>query len=452
LSYIEVNFKELVTKHNKRVRIIDSFIDSARKKNKVIKRITPVGEVFEYINDMLYSEVLDRLDYQNKYSGSNEYLTSMRFVDLFVIAENGQYSLIEKTLFRSLQSLRNSNNRVRCLELYLGTISIERYSFKKALRIFELVIKKANVTYINKYSEVMVSFFLFNSRIEDAVKLIKKFGTRIDHSILSDVVSLYFFKERSLSGIPKYIISKVIFGNENAFMKNSRNYDVNTVLDVHVRSFIQKGKKKLRVRDVIKCFEIFLSQRVKLLKNIDIKTNKNSNLLERYILVEDGDSLEVETLPFLPRDCELAGKEIFEIDVTSTFFDLKREFENSIRNDMNLPGIGEGWVSEMLLLDKISTWFPGFEVIHQWSPVWLGRQRIDVGIPELNIGIEYHGKQHFEPIEYFGGKSAFKNQLERDKVKRMKCEFNAVQLIELSEGYDDYELIEKIFESINVSL
>lgn len=53
----------------------------------------------------------------------------------------------------------------------------------------------------------------------------------------------------------------------------------------------------------------------------------------------------------------------------------------------------------------------------------------DFYLPELNICIEYHGKQHYEPITYFGGVKRFETQQKRDKIKEIYCYNNDIQLI-----------------------
>lgn len=53
----------------------------------------------------------------------------------------------------------------------------------------------------------------------------------------------------------------------------------------------------------------------------------------------------------------------------------------------------------------------------------------DVFICGLNIAIEYQGKQHFEPVEIFGGEEHFKNQVVRDKLKQELSRKNGVTLI-----------------------
>lgn len=53
----------------------------------------------------------------------------------------------------------------------------------------------------------------------------------------------------------------------------------------------------------------------------------------------------------------------------------------------------------------------------------------DVFIAELNIAIEYQGKQHFEPVVYFGGEDAFQKTLARDKLKEQLSHDNNIKLI-----------------------
>ena len=58
--------------------------------------------------------------------------------------------------------------------------------------------------------------------------------------------------------------------------------------------------------------------------------------------------------------------------------------------------------------------------------------RFDFYIPSFNTVIEYDGKQHFEPVEYFGGKSEFLKLQNRDKIKEKYCKANGIKLIRIS--------------------
>ena len=100
-------------------------------------------------------------------------------------------------------------------------------------------------------------------------------------------------------------------------------------------------------------------------------------------------------------------------------------------------------VSETKMLDYIKEIFPALEILYRYRPKWLLRMELDVFIPELNLGFEYQGVQHFKPVEFFGGIETFLSQVKRDKKKKQLCKENNVILIEVF--YDEVlskELIE----------
>ena len=66
----------------------------------------------------------------------------------------------------------------------------------------------------------------------------------------------------------------------------------------------------------------------------------------------------------------------------------------------------------------------------------------DFYLPELNILIEFDGKQHFKPIFHFGGKKEFLKIQKRDKIKTEFVKKNNIKLIRIP--YSKYSEIEKI--------
>jgi len=68
--------------------------------------------------------------------------------------------------------------------------------------------------------------------------------------------------------------------------------------------------------------------------------------------------------------------------------------------------------------------------------------RFDFYLEDLNTVIEYDGKQHFEPVEYFGGLEGLKKTQERDKIKEDYCLKNDIRIIRIK--YIDFNKIEKI--------
>ncbi len=123
---------------------------------------------------------------------------------------------------------------------------------------------------------------------------------------------------------------------------------------------------------------------------------------------------------------------------------IVRECENTIREEMNIPRIGEGWLRETELYYKLRESLPKEKIIHHGRPSWVSPQHIDIYFPIRNIGIEYQGAQHNKPIEYFGGEKSFKLQQERDQKKANLCKKNGCELLYVCEGYEFNDLKIKI--------
>jgi DNA-directed RNA polymerase specialized sigma24 family protein len=66
------------------------------------------------------------------------------------------------------------------------------------------------------------------------------------------------------------------------------------------------------------------------------------------------------------------------------------------------------------------------------QPPWLEGQRFDVWVPDLNLAVEYHGVQHFEAVECWGGADKLKERQLNDERKREKCRKHGVTLIEFT--------------------
>lgn len=66
----------------------------------------------------------------------------------------------------------------------------------------------------------------------------------------------------------------------------------------------------------------------------------------------------------------------------------------------------------------------------------------DFYMPEFNACIEFHGKQHYSSIRYFGGDKDFAIRVYRDALKQAYCEDNNIPLFIIP--YWDYDNIEEI--------
>ncbi len=130
----------------------------------------------------------------------------------------------------------------------------------------------------------------------------------------------------------------------------------------------------------------------------------------------------------------------FEIDENLN----EKDAENKVRELKGVAKIGERWINETLLFNYINALFPDYLVKREATPNWLGKQRLDLYIPELNLAIEYQGQQHYKPIELFGGEGGFKNTRQMDKEKLNKCKQNGINLVYFT--YKD-NLSEKLVHS-----
>ena len=120
---------------------------------------------------------------------------------------------------------------------------------------------------------------------------------------------------------------------------------------------------------------------------------------------------------------------------------LWNQAEDTIRQIIGVPKIGEKFISETILFKTVAILLKGREVIHHYRADWLGRQELDIFVPSLNLAIEYQGEQHFMPIDAWGREDALKMTEQRDQEKRRRCESNGITVL-----YFDHtaELSEKI--------
>lgn len=84
--------------------------------------------------------------------------------------------------------------------------------------------------------------------------------------------------------------------------------------------------------------------------------------------------------------------------------------------------------SELTLYKIVRDIFP--ETIYQYRAKWLGKQVIDIFIPNKSIAIEYQGEQHYKAINIFDGERGLERRKYLDARKKALCEQNGVRLIE----------------------
>lgn len=71
----------------------------------------------------------------------------------------------------------------------------------------------------------------------------------------------------------------------------------------------------------------------------------------------------------------------------------------------------------------------------------------DFYLPKYRTAIEFDGKQHYEPMEYFGGLEAYNRLKVNDKIKSDYCEDNYIELIRIR-----YDQLDRVFDILKESL
>ena len=137
----------------------------------------------------------------------------------------------------------------------------------------------------------------------------------------------------------------------------------------------------------------------------------------------DGAKTLINARNDLNQSHENLNKEVFEKtnQLDKEISKLKRRvnklIENVTRTEFGFRKIGEGHISETILLKIIKKIFEGEDVIFHYHPQWLLGMELDIYIPNMKLGIEYQGQQHFYPIKAWGRRKALEKVQERDSKK-----------------------------------
>ncbi len=183
-----------------------------------------------------------------------------------------------------------------------------------------------------------------------------------------------------------------------------------------------------------------LKNRVKNIKHIDGLCHYCCGGMPKY---DDGHSMYYSSFlqRYLPYQGLLSrikyGKPIYDGDEY-------REIENELREKFGFPKIGEGWVSETKLYNIIVMLFPSLKVMHHYRGSELQRLELDIWLPEIKVGIEYQGEQHYQVVEHWGGKEGLEKRIQNDKKKKRICKQLGYKLIEFKYSEDlTEELVKK---------
>ncbi len=108
----------------------------------------------------------------------------------------------------------------------------------------------------------------------------------------------------------------------------------------------------------------------------------------------------------------------------------QKEIENEVREIFGYPKIGEKWISETILFKVVNMMFSPMEVFHHYRGTELQGLELDVWIPDIQLGIEYQGEQHYKSITHWGGEDGLKKRQENDRKKKILCKQAGYTLVE----------------------
>lgn len=323
--------------------------------------------------------------------------------------------------------------------------------------IYLSIIKKISEPIILKYlidrysfmldNNINVYYFILKSRLKFKDKLL----TLEEKNELNFFVYLYL----TYKGILSLNVEKLL---ENLFNREIKEFqDIVKITNTSDKIFSQKDISNLITQKVknsqdltnlfkIEILEDFLDNN-SLFESRSLKTDIYKLDLNFYY-ESSISSYHTKFKDYIFEKNYRTNLKKFKVNFLQKFRENLRNLENQIRIEKGYNLIGT-FTNETILFQKLKNYFSEYQVVSQGSPKWLGLQKIDIYFPEYNIGIEYHGEQHFIPVEYFGGEEGLKKNIERDERKLRLCIENDCKLFVVDKNYNFEELCKNINLEIN---
>lgn len=135
----------------------------------------------------------------------------------------------------------------------------------------------------------------------------------------------------------------------------------------------------------------------------------------------------IQRINFLISKSKITENDHSEIEKLHNSID--RAIENSVREQFGFKKIGDAWVSETMLFNIVKELYPTEKIIRHYRPDWLEGLELDIYFPDLKLGLEYQGIQHFKAVEHWGGEAQLKKQQKNDARKKRICNELGVKLI-----------------------
>ncbi|PNX47346.1 MAG: hypothetical protein BV457_05850 [Thermoplasmata archaeon M9B1D] len=173
------------------------------------------------------------------------------------------------------------------------------------------------------------------------------------------------------------------------------------------------------------------------LKNINDSSSTIFHSCNKYIIKNIKNFININGL-----ECELLSKEyksskdklVFKCSCGNTYYNTIY----SLRNGISTLCKGCGKINvKSKMEDYVERYLNSIGIENYREKTFIDcRDKyllpFDFYLPIHNICIECQGKQHYEPIDYFGGEKRLEYVKYHDKIKREYCKENGIELIEIS--------------------
>ena len=134
----------------------------------------------------------------------------------------------------------------------------------------------------------------------------------------------------------------------------------------------------------------------------------------------------------------------------SKYTQAHRILENRIRKAFGKRSMAGQWTQENQLFSILKAMYPNEKVIQHYRPQMLEGLELDIFVKGLNLGIEYQGIQHYQPMEHLGGVRALEKTMERDLKKKALCEELGITLVYFH--YDEVLSVDGVHQRVKEAL
>jgi hypothetical protein len=344
-----------------------------------------------------------------------------------IIIPDGKKIFVENSIYNS-GVVYNSEP---LFDGFLNTFKGEKENFIQFIGDYR------NSFFVNKWCDNRIYRFLVHMNKD--LNINDKYDIFANDGLLNPlqlVISNFFYRnDISIDDILKFIITdnQIFRGIENFHTPKDQIKFANSTIEIIDIEMFRSFLSEFNEDDVDNFLNIYLFDSINFdkmeIEHLEIILNSHSKDLWDFNYNRDVYK-------------EYIKKKLSEINLTIGFVEdfyknLKLnilKLEDLIRKKYGFDSVGSLY-SEKFLFESLKIQFPELKIKSQYSPKWLGRQRIDIFVVEINLAIEYNGKQHYYPIDFFGGEKGLKEIQLRDNVKKEKCLKNGVDLIEVR--YDE---------------